>query len=112
MICFESYQHQFDAPESISQFLLYPRWPYDISLMSTLDMADSDGRAALRNARQDLVALLDIDDGGSRRRSLDAILGVSCASESDGAKVGERNESSVLLEVLSPKLALIREQPD
>lgn len=79
--------------------------------MSTLDMADSDGRATLRDAGQDLVALLNIDDCGSGRRSLDTVLGVSRAGESDSAKVGERNESSVLLKVLCGMSAFIRWRP-
>ena len=79
---------------------------------AVLDVAHSDRRAAGRHARESLAVLLDIDDGGARRRSLDSILGVSRACESDGTEVGERNEGSILLKVLSLKSALERLQSD
>lgn len=63
-------------------------------------MADGDRRTTLRNAGQDLVALLDIEDGRSGGRGLHSVLGVGCTSESESAEVSEGNKGSVLLKVL------------
>lgn len=80
--------------------------------MHSLDVVDGNSGATLRNGSQDLVALLDIDDRCARWGGFGAILGVSRARESDSAKVGEGNESSVLLEVLGQKSAFIQRQSD
>lgn len=65
-----------------------------------LGVADCDRRTTLRNAGQDLVALLDIKNRRSRGGGLHSVLRVGCSSESDGTKVGEGNKGSVFLEVL------------
>jgi hypothetical protein len=65
-----------------------------------LGVADSDGRTALRNAGQNLVALLDVEDRRSRGRSLHPVLRVGCTSKSDSTEVSEGYKGPVLLEVL------------
>lgn len=65
-----------------------------------LGVADRDRRTTLRNAGQNFVALLNIENRRSRGRGLHSVLGVGCTSESDTTEISERNERSVLLEIL------------
>ena len=65
-----------------------------------LGVADRDRRTTPRNAGQNFVALLDIDNRRSRGRGLHPVLGVGCTGESDTTEISKGDERPVLLEIL------------
>lgn len=68
---------------------------------SGLGVADRDRRATLRNASQNFVALLDVENCRSRGRGLHSVLGVRCTGESDTTEISKGNERTILLEILN-----------
>lgn len=65
-----------------------------------LGVADRDRRTTLRDAGQNFVALLDIENRRSRGRGLHSVFGVGCTGESDATEISKGNERPVLLEIL------------
>lgn len=70
------------------------------------NVLDSDAVAGIRGLGQNDAVLLDIHDLGTRGANGSAVLDGLSVGESDSAKVGERNKSAILLEVLDDPLGV------
>lgn len=76
-----------------------------------LDVGDGDAVAAGRCRGQDLAVLLDVNDGSASGADCATGCGRRCASELDGAEVGEGHKRVTLLEVLDNPLRVLLAEP-
>lgn len=66
-----------------------------------------DAIACVRRVSQNLAVLLDIIDRGTGRANLGAVIDCRSVGEGHGAKVGKRDHSAILQEILNDPLRIL-----
>ena len=89
-------------------FARLPNKKCDQQPVTSLDVLDGGGRSAGGNGGENLVVLLNVDEGSTRGGVGGATRASgSGASELHGAKVRERNKAAVLLKVFDDPLSIL-----